>query len=83
MKSLELRYCQVPDYSEGVRNLCVNIYRHHDYLSDCEPDKDQSVFTRSDFYLGVEHVLEHAAHILRSYSPVCCWECELRSSKIL
>jgi len=27
----------------------------------------QSVFTRSDLYLGAEHVLEHTTHILRNY----------------
>jgi len=54
---------------EGVRNLSVNIYRHHDSLCDCKYDKDvhHSVFTRSDLYLGAELVLEHIAHILCSY----------------
>ena len=40
-------------------------------LSNTINDKDmyQSVFTRSDLYLGAEHVLEHIAHILCSYPP--------------
>jgi len=46
--------CQVPDNSEVVRSLCVNINRHCDSLSDCKSDKDMyhSVFTRSDHHLG-------------------------------
>jgi len=42
--------CQVLDHSEVVRNLCVNVYRCRDSLSDCKPDKDMyHVFTRSDW----------------------------------
>jgi len=59
----------VPDHSEGVRNLCDNIYGNRDSLGYCESDKDvyQSLFMRSDLYLGAEHVLEHIAHILCHY----------------
>jgi len=34
-------------------------------------DVYHSIFTRSDLYLGAEHVLEHTAHILAS-TRVCC-----------
>jgi len=60
--------CLMQDHSEGVRNLCVNIYGCRDSLSDCKFDQSDKmcikVFTRSDLHLGAEHVLEHAAHIL-------------------
>jgi len=51
----------MPDESEGVRSFCVNIYRCGNFLSDCISNKGvyHSVFTRSDVYLGAEHVLEH------------------------
>ena len=64
--------CQVPDHSEGVRSLYVNIYcRRRDSLSDCKFDKDVylSVFTRSGLFLLAQHVLEHIAHILCGYPP--------------
>jgi len=65
--------CQVPDHSKGVKNLSVNTYRRRDSLSGCESDKDMhhSVFMRSNLYLAAEHVLEHIAHMLYSYPPVC------------
>jgi len=58
-----------PDQSEGVRNLCLNIYRHRDSLGDCKSDIDvyHSVFTRSYLYLGTKHVLDVIAYILCSY----------------
>jgi len=56
---------------DAIRNLYVNIYRYRDSLSYCKSDKNvyHSVFTRSDLYLGVEHFLEHIAHILCTCPP--------------
>jgi len=61
--------CRVPDYSEEVRKLCVNMYGCYDSLTDCKSDKDvyQSVFMRSDLYLGTGPVLGHITQILCSY----------------
>jgi len=71
MKPLDLHYyvkCQT--IAKGSE-ICVNIYRCCNSLSDYKSDKDvyHSVFTRSDPYLGAENVLQVTAHILCSYLP--------------
>jgi len=39
---LALAICQVPDCSKGVTNLCVNIYRCCNSLSNCKSDRHVS-----------------------------------------
>ena len=56
---------------EGVRNLCLNIFRKKDDLADCETDIQlyHKVYSVHNLFVGASHVLANIAKIICSSPP--------------
>ena len=60
-----------PAQVEGARNLCQNIYKSVEILTDCDTDIDlyHKIFTIPSLYTGAQHVLSTLAKIMSSSPP--------------
>ncbi len=60
-----------PTHAEGVRNLCLNIARNADTLSDCNTDFQMyhKIYSVNNLYVGAEHILSEIAKIICSSPP--------------
>ena len=60
-----------PNQEEGVRNLCINIFRNKTSMEHCQNDIDiyHKVFSEPSLYLEAQHILATIAKIICSSPP--------------